>query len=465
MRFFDIEARKLEPDVFITGLSSISHLASSGLYKSTYSNQYPSTNTTPKVNRQIARDGKRSYELNGVKLASDVQDFAISMLCMPALEGESLFNNNVFTLELVDFNRYKFQSATEESVISFDNTCHYLSVTRAGDVITILVDEKRYTFNTSRDVITDFTMFSGPGSCLIDKLIFSKQSKVLRKEYYDQLIPSKDINALDEDSYLEWVFAQDTINPRIYTYRDSELINGYYITPVVMLEGQANTIRNLSKFPIEVTYDSGQNWVQLEDLEKISRLTPSVIVRSASRDFEFVLDSYDSESINLPGVTVEFEGSIYPYHRDERTFYTNAEYDFSSASVYIRPIEDHRVTSIWIYGRLSQEVLGGLPLERIYRDGKLITASDVEYSANRLYLLVLNSDIEVVLNPDKNKKLAINALGTSTITDELDRVEKAYNLFAGNTLVSFAEETGAISPGVITEEGDSYRIIDVQWTI
>lgn len=465
MRFFDIEARKLEPDVFITGLSSVSHLASSGLYKSTYSNQYPSTNTTPKVNRQIAKDGKRSYELNGVKLASDVQDFAISMLCMPVREGESLFNNNVFTFDLIDFNRYKFTSANEQVVIPFDNTCHYLSLSRAGDVMTILIDSKRYTFDVPTDMITDFTMFSGSGSCLIDKLIFSRAGSVLRKEFYDELIPSKDINALDDESYLEWVFAHDTINPRIYTDRDSELINGSYIIPVVMLEGQANTIRNLSKFPIEVTYDSGQNWVEVTDLEKISRLVPSVIVRSPRRDFEFVLDSYDSESINLPGVTVEFEGSIYPYHRDERTFYTNAEYDFHSASVYIRPIDDNTITSIWLYGRLTPEVLAGIPVQKLYRDGQVITTSDVTYDANRLYLIVLNSDTEVVLNPDKNKKISINAIGVSNITDELDKVEKVFNLFAGNTLVSFAEEAGQLSPGNITEEGDSYRIIDVQWTI
>jgi len=447
LRFFDIEARKLEPDVYITGLSS------TGI------------SPAPTVNRQIARDGRQSYELNTVSLATDVQDFAVSMLCMPVVSGEQLFSNNVFTLELIDFNRYKFNSATEESVVPFDSTCHYLSVTRAGDVITLLIDNKRYTFNASRDVIDDFVMFSGAGSCLIDKLMFSTKSDVLQKVYYDQLIPSKDINALDEESYLEWVFAHDIINPRIYTYNDSELIDGYYITPVVMLEGQANTIRNLSKFPIEVTYDAGQNWVEVHDLEKIARLVPSVIVRTPNRDFEFIVDSYDTESISLPGVTVEIEGSVYPYHRDERTFYTNAEYDFSAASVYIRPVEDNTITSVWLYGRLSQEVLAELPVERIYRDGKLIAASDISYGANRLYLIVFNSDEEVILNPNKNKKLAINALGMSNITTQLDRVQKAFNLFAGNTVVSFAEEIGSMRPGVINEEGDAYRIIDVQWTI
>ena len=450
MRFFDIEAAKLEPDVFITGLASNT---SSGPYE-------PFS-----VNRQITKDGKRSYELNSVSLGTDVQDFAVSMLCMPSLAGESIVSNNVFTLDLIDFNRYFFKAGDQESVIPFDSTCHYLAVSRVGDSLTILINSKRYTFTVSTDMIDDFMMFTGPGSCLIDKLIFSKSAKLMRREYYDMLTPARDINVLDDESYLDWIFTYDTINPRIYTYRDAELIDEAYIVPVVMLEGQANTIRNLSKFPIEVTYDAGQNWVTVTDLEKISRLAPSVIVRSQNRDFEFVLDSYEADTIALPGVKVEFDGSVYPYHRDEKTFYTNAEYDFSSASVYIRPDGGSTINSIWIYGRVSQEVLAGLPLVRIYRDGKLITVSDVQYDANRLYLLVFNSDTEIVLNPSKNKKLSINALGVSNITNEVDRVEKAFNLFAGNTVVSFAEEAGNLIPGNISEEGESYRIIDVQWTI
>ena len=86
-------------------------------------------------------------------------------------------------------------------------------------------------------------------------------------------------------------------------------------------------------------------------------------------------------------------------------------------------------------------------------------------SIQSLDLIVVDSTGEIVLNPSKNKSLSINALGVSEITNEVDQVQQAFNLFAKNIVVSYAEETGNIQPGSITEDEESFRIIDVQWTI
>lgn len=417
------------------------------------------------VGRQITKDGQRSFELSSLVLGTEIRDFALSMICMPVNPPEVILDGGVFQLELIDANRYKVTIDGISTVIPFDSTCHYLYVSRGGNALTVIIGEKRYSFDISSEEILELISFVGTGTCLVDKLMFSKSSALMKKDYYDQLTPAVNLASLDEESYIDWVFSYDKVNPRIFTYKDAELIDDKYIVPLTMLEGEANTVRNLSRYPIDISYDAGANWTVIQDVEKVSNLVPSVVVRSSNRDFEFVVDSYESDTVQLPGVQVNFQGSVYPYHRDERTYYTNAEYDFSKATVHITPIEGHLIRSIWIYGRLSQDILNELQPENIYRDGKLVSIADVTEHENRLYLLVVNSNVEVVLNPTKSKYLAINALGVSNITTETHRIEAAFNVFAGNTVISFAEEVENMYPGVIVGADASYRIIDVQWTI
>lgn len=384
---------------------------------------------------------------------------------MPVTNPKRMLTSNLFELTLVDENRYKIVIDGRQELIPFDTTCHYLSVQRTGTELTITIESKRHSFIISDEIIDSLVAFSDKGSILIDKFIFSRKSQVLKKEYYDELMPSIDLISLDDSSFLEWVFAYDTINPRIFTSENAELIEDHYIVPLTMLEGRANTIRNLSKFSIEITYDRGANWVVVDDLEKISPLVPSVLVRSAERDFEFVLDSYEAEGVSIPGATVQIEGAVYPYHRDERTFYTNSDYDFSSATVYITPIDDYHINSIWIYGRVSREIINELGVTEVYCDGKPAELDKINPHVNRLYLLVVDTESEIVLNPQKDKILSINALGTSLIINESYKVEQAFNTFAGNTFISYAETAGELIPGSLDVDNKPFRIIDVQWTI
>ena len=464
MRVFDIEARKLNPDIFISGRDTLDG-KKFGVYKSNYLPTYNTSGGGEKTGRQITKDGVKSIELRNLNLGSDIDDFALSCICMPTEAPKHILTSNLFNLSLSDFNRYKIETDEVVEFLPFDSTCHYLYVRRSGTSLTIIIDSHRYTFELPDDTISTLTGFQGHGAVLIDKFMFSRNSEVMQKEYYDQLNPATELTSIDIDSYMEWVFSYDTINPRVFTYTDAEMIDGSYIVPVTGLEGESNTIRNLSRGPIEVSYDAGQNWVSVITVEKIAPLISSVVVRSDDKDFEFVLDAYDGSSINLPGVAVEIDGPVYPYHRDEPTYYTNAKYDFNNASVHIAPIDDYQIKSIWLYGRLSRSILDDINVINIYRDGKAIPPSDIEDESNRLYLIVVDSTGEIVLNPSKNKSLSINALGVSEITNEVDQVQQAFNLFAKNIVVSYAEETGNIQPGSITEDEESFRIIDVQWTI
>lgn len=471
MRQFDVEAKKLNPDVFISGLIQLPSL---GGYRTRYSKSYASygpseaqfSYTAFAENRQISKNGVKSYELDNLKISGPINDFTLTMICMPTLEQEIILDAGIFKLDLVDLYRYKITAGQIERVIPFDQTCHYLSISRTGSILAISISGRRIEVDISVETIQNIEMFSGPGSCLIDKLVFSKTNEVPPSSHYDALTPSGDLTSIGEDSFIEWIFADEIESGRIFSGRDSNVINGKYIITLVDPGTSGASLRNLSEGDIEVSYDRGATWLDLGGLEKIPTTAEVAFVRSDRTNFEFVVDNYKTEAIKLPGVDSRISGTVYPYHRDERTYYTNATYDFSNATLKLTPIEEDMPKSIWIYGKLSSGFLDSIDFTFLYRDGKAVTGADIVVDkANHLYLIGIPNE-ELILNPQADSFVGINAIGVSEFDQtNLSEIQKTFDVFAGNAVVAYAEEVPSIIGGKIGTTNNSFRVIDVQWTM
>lgn len=386
---------------------------------------------------------------------------------MALREGETILDGEFFSLELYDLYRYTVTVGEEETVIPFDTTCHYLSVTRKGNKLTVSVSERKVEIEIPDGQIERLMMFSGPGAVLVDKLVYSRDHNVPPAAHYDKLTPSGDFNAIDENSYISWIFSDDTERGQVYSGQNSEMIQGYYITPLVGPHVPGSALRNLSEGSIEITYNGGEDWFRVSDLEKIPLAMESALIRSKSMNFEFTLKDFETENIRLPGVSARISGTVYPYHRGEYTFYTNATYDFSNASITITPLEDSEMPkSIWLYGKISPAFIDNIPITFLYRDGLFVDKDVISDTTNHLYLIGFEEDEEIVLNKDYDTFFGVNAIGTSNLDGSSPgQVKKVFDLFARNSVVSYAEEIPVLTEGKLSGINESFRVIDVQWTI
>lgn len=450
LRQFDVEARKLEPDLFISGLLPLPNLELS---------------SPALTGRQITKNGVKSYELSDLKISGPINDFTLSMMCMPRLEEEIVIDNNLFKLELLDLYRYRITAGNSEQLIPFDHTCHHISISRKGRSLSISISDRRIEIVVAEDPIEEMVMFSGPGAILVDKLVFSTTNEVPPSTHYDALMPRGDLTRISEESFIEWIFADEIEHGRVFSGENAHVIDGKYIMPLVNPGISGASLRNLSQSLIEISYDRGQTWLDIGGLEKIPASMDSALIRSDRMNFEFVLDNYETESIRLPGVSAKITGTVHPYHRDERTYYTNATYDFSNASVTLTPIENEMPKSIWIYGKLSPALVDSISTTFIYKDGILLDEDVIFDTTNHLYLIGIPNQ-ELVLNPEFDSFIGINAIGVSEIDgSDPGMVKKVFDLFAGNTVVGYAEEVPSLTGGRIGSTDQSFRVIDVQWTI
>lgn len=450
MRFFDIQAKKLKPDIFITGLESPPELifAESG-----------SADTA----RQIVKNGEQSYELNNINLGSGLQDFSLSMICMPLSDNETVIQTSIFNLKLIDAHRYLITTPDgKEEIINFDSSCHYLNVSRKGSQISVVVNKRLIEITAMSDPIDNFLMFTGTGSVLVDKLFLSTNGSSPASEHYLSLIgPSAPLNFGDQT--VEWVNNYEIQKPIIYTKKEAEFIDGKYIVSIADMPPGGTTLRNMSKSPLKITYNSGKDWLPFKVFEKVPRSIESIIVASETADFEIVVDTFAVTEIRLPGALFKISGDAYPYHRDDQTYYTNNSNDFSNASITLDATDNLSFESVWLYGKVSQSLIDEIAPNFIYKDGKRVTAVNSVDEANHLYLLGVSST-DIIINSGKDNFFCLNAVGLSRLTDtDSGLISRAYNLFANNTAISFAEEVPTLEDGNLN--GKAYSIIDVQWTI
>ena len=469
MRQFDVEAIKLDPDMLISGtVGTYSSPPPGGLPKWSlgWYNYLQGLEGDPIEARQITKNGIRSFEISNILVDSNVEDFTISMICMPLREKEILIESNLFTIELYDFYRYIVRVGSEETVIPIDETCHYMSISRTGSKLSLSISDRRIEVSIPEGTIDALSMFLGVGSILVDKLVYSRSHNVPPEDHYAKLTPSGDFGGIEENSYIEWIFVDDIEKGRRYSGNDSEVIDGHYIIPLTGPHIAGAALRNLSEAMIEISYDGGREWFEVSDIEKIPATMESALVRSESMNFEIVLDDFETETLRLPGVAAKVNGTVYPYHRDERTYYTNATYDFSNASISITPSENEEMpNSIWLYGKISSDFIDNASITFLYCDGVLIDKSMISDRTNHLYLMGVAGD-ELILNPDFDTYFGVNAIGISKLDgSNPGQIKKTFDLFARNSIVSFAEEVPSVTMGTLYGQESSFRVIDVQWTI
>ena len=274
-----------------------------------------------------------------------------------------------------------------------------------------------------------------------------------------QLMPKNDISYIPHTTFTDWVFKYDASEPVLFNEFNCEYVDGYYTVGLPLFKDAANVLRNRSVSNLEISFDRAETWEALIDYRYLPASVTDVLIRTKDKDFELILDSFDKKSLNLAAAHVDIIGNVYPYHRDEPTYYTNAEYNFSEASLEITPI-DEPIKTLEIFGKLSYDSLLDIGATSVVKNG-IPWKPQEGFLDNvpHLYTLSVDWSEKKVLNASLDNFMCINAMGLSINEQTAKESREVFDLFSRNKLVSCISKIASVKPG----PKDRVRIIDVQW--